>query len=256
MRLEKEKKSTQEDLTDVYLRLLEEYENVFMEKIDDVVYIYRALSRGEYRSILKDDRFDGVEKEDIICETCVLWPKGFEAGECDAGVPTILTKAILRNSYLDSLQTQINVLTGYRNEMWEIGNQITCLINEAFPSIDIEEIDNWSIDKTLKYLSRAEWKLKNLRNMDINPDYFGTDTQAQATPEEEPYVVTEELGSDPLPEPPKQNLRGGQKKKFDPEELARLKAKYPEIPWEEDAVMKYGRILEDSVDTAPALRTP
>ena len=55
--------------------------------------------------------------------------------------------------------------------MYDLDNQITCMINEAFPNIDIEEIENWDVEKTMKYFTRAEWKLHNLRGISfIDPE--------------------------------------------------------------------------------------
>lgn len=244
-----------QDATELFIQLQDEHRNVFMHQMDNQIFFYRSLGRVEYKKILSDDRFDNMAKEELICQVCTLWPQGFDFEECDAGVPTVLAKAILKNSFLDSIDARKNILDYYRQEMFDLDNQITCIINEAFPQFDIEEIESWGIEKTTKYLSRAEWKLHNLRGLqfyDTNAQESYYETQGNAAPANE--VRTEEIGS--APEPPKQNMRGGDKEKLTPEKLRELQAKFPEINWTGDTIMNEGiQGMADSVDVvSPALR--
>lgn len=155
------------DLTELYYNLLDKYRNVFMMQLENQVYIYRSIGRKTYKDILTKDGLTDLQKEEIICRECLLYPDPelFDWENCDAGIPTQLRKSILKNSYLESIEDQNLLRTYYRNEMWDLDNQITCIINEAFPNIDIEEIEQWDVEKTTKYLTRAEWKLHNLRGL-------------------------------------------------------------------------------------------
>ncbi len=240
------------DITEVFIELQDKYTHVFIQKIENELLIYRALGRSEYKKILDDDRFNDMQKEELICQVCTLWPEDYDFDNCDAGIPTVLTKEILKNSYLDSINSRKAVLDYHRQEMHDLDNQITCIINEAFPQIDIEEIESWGVEKTTKYLSRAEWKLHNLRGMefydtDSQESYYEKQNEAPARRE----AITEELG-----EEEKKNIRGGKKEKLTPEKLAEMKAKFPEINWDADSVAQEGiAAMQDSVDTlSPALR--
>ena len=229
-------------------QLEKEYRNVYWTHIEGDLYVYRPIGRKEYKDIALDETLETADKKDKIVQTCVLMPEDFDVDECIAGIPEMLYEQIIINSYLESNDTINGVLNYYRNEMFSLDNQITCIINEAFPQFDIEEIENWGVEQTAKYLSRAEWKLQNFRNFQFNEEYFNA--MEEANKEEEVKEVPKE-------EPKDNKQNGKQKEKLTPEKLAKLKAQFPEINWEADSVMSDGiEGMRDSVDTlAPALRT-
>lgn len=245
-----------QDITELFFELKDEYRNVFIHQIDDQIFFYRSLGRKEYKEILENEQLDDLAKEEVICSVCTLWPENFDFENCDAGIPTVLAKAILKNSFLDSLEERRALMNYYRMEMQDIENQITCIINEAFPQYDIEEIESWDVEKTTKYLSRAEWKLHYLRNIPFQNgetlESFYEQMEKQQQSANKPSVETVELGSE--------SESGGRKKKakekLTPEKLRELKQKYPEIPWEQDTILTEGvEGMADSVDiTPPALR--
>jgi len=250
------------DITEIYLTLKEQYRNVFMFQIDTQIFIYRSLGRSEYRKILTDDRFDDMAKEELICQICTLWPENYDFDLCDAGIPTVLTQTIIKNSYLDGEQSRRGVLDYYREEMWDLDNQVTCIINEAFPYFDIEDIETWDIDKTTKYLSRAEWKLHNLRGLEfVEPqgDFYENQDAEVKQKQERAAVRTEELNkSEPVnkEEKEKTNIRGGAREKLTSEKLVQLRAQFPDIDWAADnGAQGIDGLAQDSIDvTAPALR--
>lgn len=257
--------SSRENRVDVFSLLIEfqkQYRNVFATKIGDEVFIYRALGRKEYKDILTDPRFNDFQKEELICDTCLLYPDpdSIDWDVVDAGLPSELMSEIRRSSYLDNLAARRKTLDFYRNEMFDLDNQITCIINEAFPNLDIEEIEEWDIEKTMKYLTRAEWKLTNLRGLqykDPRGAFFDED--------EKPDVHTEELGED---SEEGKTIRGGLKKdKLTPEKaggrkdgkmsIEELRRKFPDVDWGETdhGLQGIRGLQQDDVDvTSPALR--
>ena len=48
------------------------------------------------------------------------------------------------------------------DNMENVDKQISCVIHEAFPEYDIEDIDNWDMVRTMDFLARSEWILKNI----------------------------------------------------------------------------------------------
>ena len=156
------------DYNALFLKFCQEYRNVFMFHSDDQFFIYRALGRGEYKEILKNPVLTDLDREEVICDTCVLYPEDFDWENCEAGLPTVMSTEILKKSYLTDLDERASLHTFYRSEMYDLDNQITCIIHEAFPQYEIEDIDKWDVEKTTKYLSRAEWILQNLRRADVN----------------------------------------------------------------------------------------
>lgn len=262
MKIQESVSAKQVDIFELIMKFKKRYRNVFVHQIDEQIFIYRALGRKEYKDILTDSRFNDFEKEELICDTCLLYPDKNEIDwdTIDAGIPTELMKQVRKNSYLDDKKSRRNILDFYRAEMHDLDNQITCIINEAFPQIDIEEIEEWDVEKTMKYLTRAEWKLTNLRGLefrDAQGDFYDGDATAEEiTPETEELSVENE-----------KTIRGGDKtNKLTPAKAAanknamsleELKAKFPDVDWgnTDNGMQGIDGLAQDSVDiTSPALR--
>lgn len=257
----REESEEKTDVFDLLLDFQKQYRNVFITKLGEEVFIYRALGRKEYKDILTDQRFNDFQKEELICNTCLLYPDpdSIDWDNVDAGLPTELMAEIRKNSYLDNMAARRNALDFYRNEMFDLDNQITCIINEAFPNFDIEEIEEWDIEKTMKYLTRAEWKLTNLRGLqykDPRGAFFDEEERMEAH--------TEELGNDNTEE---KTIRGGSKKdKLTPDKakgkknamsIEELRKKFPDVDWGEvdHGLQGIKGMQQDDVDvTSPALR--
>ena len=252
------------DLTALYIDFCGKYRNVFMVEIAGHVYIYRALGRGEYRQILEDRRFSSLQKEELICSQCLLYPNPdeYDWDDKEAGIPTELMKAILTDSYLDDVVRRRNLHDFYRAEMYDFENQITCIINEAFPNLDIEEIESWDVEKTTKYLSRAEWKLQNMRGWQFKEaegesSEYGRNDSA---PDEDYKAQTHQA---PEENKRKKTLRGGERKdKLTPDKMREREEfmrKHPEFA----AMAAKGTVddvahmsQQETVDIlSPALRT-
>ncbi|MGO5439291.1 hypothetical protein ACTQX2_00230 [Megamonas funiformis] len=263
MRIEEENNQQKVDITDLYFQFKTKWRNVFIYRLGEQDFIYRALGRKEYKDICTDTRFNDIEKEDIICDQCLLYPQDFDFENCDAGIPTELVKNILKNSYLDSVSSRTQVLDYYRADMYDLDNQITAVISEAFPNLDIEEIEQWDVEKTMKYMSRAEWVLHNLRGVPFasqpQGDFYnaqeGVQPQNNKQQSQQQQKAKTNINVDS-----EKTIRGGERKnKLTPEkiaELAELKRKFPEIDWDND--MGYQGIAgleQEAVDTTPpALR--
>lgn len=244
------------DLFELIMSLKEKYRNVFIYQTDEQLYIYRALGRKEYREICMNDQLSEFEKEEVICDTCVLYPQEeINWDEVDAGLPTELMKEIRKNSYLSDPQDRRNLINYYRSEMYDLDNQITCIINEAFPNFDIEEIDQWSVDQTMKYLSRAEWKLANLHGLvfkEPEGQFYDEAKQEEASEAEEKVQPKEEKAT---------TIRGGNKNdKLTPDKIREREEffrKFPEFAGLHDdgADGIEGLVNQEKIDVlSPALR--
>jgi len=272
------------DLTEIFLQLKDKYRNVFMEQIGDQVFFYRSIGRKEFRTILEDPDLNDFQRENVICDVCVLWPENYDWNDCDAGIPEHLVNVIRKNSFLDSLESRAMLLNYYRAEMFDIDNQITCMINEAFPQFDIEEIEEWDVEKTTKYLSRAEWKLHNMRGMQYQEgaeDIYGVNSKQRASePQQQqqaspPSYRKQETGENERHAPDNTTIRGGDKRtsKLTPDkikEMEEFRKKFPEFGSEwggqyavdvayDDDFRNYGvgSADQESIDKiSPALRTP
>ena len=244
---------TEEDLTKIFLTLKDRYRNVFMERIGDQVFFYRSIGRKEYRLIIEDPDLNDLQKENVMCDVCVLWPENYDWNDCDAGIPGKLVETIRKNSFLDSVESRQTLLSYYRSEMYDLDNQITCMIHEAFPQFDIEEIEAWDVDQTTKYLSRAEWILHQLRGLQyVEPqgEFAGTGTSSQ--PVSQPQSQTQPVTEKPRPKKDKPKLTPDKIR-----ELEEFAKKFPEFAHDDAMVQGIdGLEQEDVTNIPPALRTP
>lgn len=75
--------------------------SVNLSEIGDDVFIWRTLNRVEYREIMNIPNTDPLQREEIICEVCVLFPYDYNfkaMAEQKAGVPALLAEQIMKES--------------------------------------------------------------------------------------------------------------------------------------------------------------
>ena len=252
------------DIGQILLRLQQEYSSLYTYQFDDQVFIYRPVGRKEYKDLYLNDEWDNVTKEEILCQICVLFPEDYDFENCDeAGLPTALAEQIIKNSYL-SVERRDKVLNYFRQEMYDLDNQMTCVILEAFPNLEMDSVANWDIETTCKYYARAEWILHNLRGVPIkekdpNAVYLGMpEDQRPSTTEIDPDEMESSAAENPVDHNGKPKVKPGNTQ-LTPEKLQELKEKFPTIDWEHDAGLMGTEGLTNQPDvdsTAPALRTP
>lgn len=261
-----------------------EVKEVFTIKLDEYVFIYKPICRKLYKQLVQLDISD-LEKEELLCKDCVLWPENFNFDDCDAGIPTQLAEAILKNSYVDSLDLRQKIINLCRQEMYDVDNQVTCLIHEAFSEYTIDEIESWDMRKTAEYCAKAEWILANLRGAEYTHDPFTgrslEELQADREAEQKAYeeqvknqqVETQEVNSDNNIDEDQESIeriKSGnfetieerqkrlklKKEKLTPEKLAELQKKYPEMTFDSSAFEDPSiDPIAGTVDTTtPALR--
>lgn len=76
-------------------------EKVFHTKILDRDFIFRTLNRFEYKQIVAIENIDALYREELICQTCVLFPINYNfqrMAEEDSGYPSTLAQIIMENS--------------------------------------------------------------------------------------------------------------------------------------------------------------
>lgn len=247
------------DLTEIFLQLKDQYRNVFIQQFGSQIFFYRSIGRKEYRTIVDDTVMNDFQKENVICELCTLYPKNINFNNLDAGIPSKLADLIIKNSFLDTVQARQNLLGYYRAQMYDLDNQISCLINEAFPQFDLEDIEEWDVDKTTKYLSRAEWKLHNLRGLQFveSEGTYGGQTAAQSQAQQ---TTQGQTGN--TTRTSEKTIRGQDKRtsKLTPEKLKEMEEfakKFPELNVFDDSVLKEGMEgMRGEGTLSPALKTP
>lgn len=84
---------------------------VAMTEIAGEAFIWRRLTRYEYKAITAIPNTTPLQREEMICETCTLWPEGFSyevQGKGPAGHPGTLAKEIMIGSgFTNTPQTTI-----------------------------------------------------------------------------------------------------------------------------------------------------
>lgn len=254
------KKNTAIDFDMLIKDLLAEHGNIFFADIGEQIYIYKALGRKAYKGLVNNPNISPIELEDKICEEVILYPEDFNADECDAGVPTELYEQILTNSFLSSTEDMINLLEACREEVDQLDIQMSCIISEAFPAYDMDEIEEWDMIKFCRMYAKAEWKLKNMRNSQLNVDVvdFLKESNGIDTSEQSNNIVEEEQPNKPVAPTQTSNskIKVGNREmsKAEYEQYLEFRRKYPEMNWEQDAM--FTGYETQTVDTVPVpLRT-
>lgn len=238
------------DIINLIEDLKQIHKTIFWDHINGQIFIYKPLGRKDHKEIIEDEEMDNYAKEDEVIKRCLLFPKAndFDIDNTEAGVIAKLFKIIIDNSYLTDIATRTAVMDYFRSEMFDFQEQVTCIINEAFPQYDIEEIENWGIERTAKYLSRAEWKLQNFRGATFNYEALEQMKEAEKAKEFDDVKKTSSN------EEPKES----KKPKMTAEKLAEMKRKFPEIDWDADVISNEGIDgMKDNIDSqSVALRVP
>ena len=255
------------DISNLLEKFKAKYKNIYIYQFEEQVFIYHSIGRKDYKELVLNDAFNEEDKEETLCSKCVIYPENYDFENCEeAGLPTKLAEEIIKNSYL-SKDHRDQVLAYYRNEMEDADNQINCLIMAAFPTLNLEEIENWDVATAAKYLSRAEWMLHNINGVPLRePDPSTTYVGAQEQPQQTYNARTSEITDDDLLGPDaikssssKKTVSHNGKPKLTPEKLRELQAKYPEIDWTHDEVSMHGVdgiTNQPIVDTTPAALRP
>ena len=51
------------DISQLYIKLMNEYRNIYIEKIENAVFIYRSIGRAEYHKNKYEKKIDEIQRE-------------------------------------------------------------------------------------------------------------------------------------------------------------------------------------------------
>lgn len=78
------------------------YKDVYFTAFDGETFIWRTLARPEYREIIRNTDLSMLDREEVITDKCVLFPRGFSCSNYTesrkAGVPSLLSEMIMDKS--------------------------------------------------------------------------------------------------------------------------------------------------------------
>lgn len=135
-----------------------QYDNIYYLKTRSSIYIFRALSRGEYDILLKSSEIIQRDIGDLLLEWCLLYP-GFDEKIFDdklAGEVDILTGHIMRKSGFAEIDLFFEDIKKHRESLNNLENQIIILICKAFPHLTPSDISNLTYEQILRYLVISE----------------------------------------------------------------------------------------------------
>lgn len=142
------------------------YEEVYLTTVGEEDYIWRTLTQKEHREIAEfaTNDFDAFER---ICDVCILYPEQDYSSGGLAYIPEQIAPQILDESGFGQYRKEQTLLTIFRNQMSSsFDKQAEVLINRAFPYITFEVMENWTKEKIMKYVAKAEWSLRFIDRKD------------------------------------------------------------------------------------------
>lgn len=166
---QKQKQSVK-DFDELIKDFLNEHKNIFFADIGGITFIYKPLGRRAYKDIINNPNLTDLDREDLICMETILYPLNYNPDDYDAGIPSQLYEEILINSYLSKSDDMVVLLEACREEVEQLDIQMSCIISEAFPVYEMDEIEEWDMIKFCRMFAKAEWKLNNMRNITLNSD--------------------------------------------------------------------------------------
>lgn len=179
------------------------YGHVFLLEFGGLEFIFRPLTRKEYKRITEQVYEDEFQAEEVICATATLHPEGYDfAGNGLAGIVKALSQRIIEVSGYATPDQQTQMLDHYRYEMNRFDTQAETIIALVFPGTTPEEMQDWTQEKLINRLARAEWVMRTIWGM---PFEFGARQEEDPdAPQEEPKTLKEmgdeirEQGGDPM----------------------------------------------------------
>ena len=130
----------------------------------DMDFIFRTLTRKEYKYILQSSS-NQYEKEDNICNASCLYPEDFDFGECGfAGINEFVAARIEKESGFQDIRDVLNEYK-YAKQFNNLEIQCMDLIKAFIPEYTYEEMEEWTWQKLMEMTARAE-RIAELKGFD------------------------------------------------------------------------------------------
>lgn len=183
-----------------YLKQLHEGYQLIYFQLRDHEFVFRTLNPKEHQAVL-DLTTDEDDYEDAVCQMTVLYPENYNFEHSPlAGVAPIVAPIIVSHS---GFVTMDEVFDCYEEEKQKAARiEVHCmnLIKAALPEYTYEEMEEWTWQKLMKYVVRAEQVL-TIKGYEVKfkrPE-FGAENEEALTIENKAFVskLLEE-GVDPM----------------------------------------------------------
>jgi hypothetical protein len=76
-------------------------DEIYLTEFEEEVFLWRPISRKEYKQVMKVPNADSFYKEERICEAVILYPQGYNfmaMTQGKAGIPTLLAELVMEKS--------------------------------------------------------------------------------------------------------------------------------------------------------------
>lgn len=78
-----------------------QYGEIYLTEFEEDVFIWRSLTRKEYKDVMKVERADNFYKEERICDKVVIYPETYnfmQMAQGKAGIPTLISELVMEKS--------------------------------------------------------------------------------------------------------------------------------------------------------------
>lgn len=165
-------------------------------------FVFRSLTRKEYQRILESVSTN-EEMEELVCQTALIYPDSWVFAQSPlAGIPKEMSPIIIEASSFLSLDLIFEVFEYEQVRIRQFEEDCMNLVKAAMPEYTFEELEDWTWDRLMKMVARAE-RLFELRGDDniklIRHDQEVQDTIDEQTPDNKAFCLTlREGGIDPM----------------------------------------------------------
>lgn len=76
-------------------------DEVYLTEFEEEIFLWRPITRKEYKQVMKINNADSFYKEERICEAVVLFPENYNfmvMTQGKAGIPTLLAELVMEKS--------------------------------------------------------------------------------------------------------------------------------------------------------------
>lgn len=141
------------------------YKNIFLLTIQEQEFVFRALTKAEYKSLIEIQRYAGeLVSEERTLEWGLLYPPIKKVDKLPAGSVQSVVLSILDVSGFSDPINVIDGIDSFRAIANTLDEQITAHICKAFPKITPEDTDSFDFPTLMRYLVLAEKILESPLN--------------------------------------------------------------------------------------------
>jgi hypothetical protein len=154
---------------------LQLYGELYHIKVEDYDFVFRCITRGEYKEITNRCA-DFYDVEEEVANLCTIFPKDIDYRDLVAGVASSVAARILEVSGIQGAYTFEDLVNLSRAEMSDVERQIDTVIMMSFPQYKYEDLQKMTRKQHLDLYAMAEWSLK-LKGLELK--MFNNEQQSQ-----------------------------------------------------------------------------